>query len=283
MNKSKRKVIAEDTVRIIEAGSYMSPAGHLIELKGGIEKCMANTICHLPGDRHALVRTNRPTGGTPAKLSVYNETSLEGARALLASGAERVACLNFASAKNPGGGFLGGSEAQEEAICRPSALYASLNTQFDIYYTNNRNCSNGLYTDHLIYSPNVPVFKDEKGELLNEPYIASFITSPAPNRGAIEQNNPELATELETVFRRRIEQVLAAMVHHGHKNIVLGAWGCGVFRNSPLDVAGWFRDALIIDGWINGFDQIRFSVLDRVGEQKTYLAFLGELSELANA
>jgi uncharacterized protein (TIGR02452 family) len=59
-------------------------------------------------------------------IEVVNETTLQGIAALHEEGAERIGALNFASAKNPGGGFLNGSEAREESLARSSALYASL-------------------------------------------------------------------------------------------------------------------------------------------------------------
>lgn len=222
MKRSTRKSVAAETVRIIDSGTYESPGGRTVDLREAIARCQTGPVCHLPGERDGLVRANAPASGGPARVSVANQTSLEGARDLLGEGAEQVACLNFASAKNPGGGFLGGSEAQEEALCRPSALYASLLTAQDTYYETNRRGPDALYTDHIIYSPDVPVFRDDTGELLEEPYHVSVVTAPAPNRGAVEHNSPDLVAEIESVFRRRIEHVLAVMACHSHRNNILG-------------------------------------------------------------
>src|SRR6185312_12808515 len=93
-----------------------------------------------------------------------------------------VVALNFASAKNPGGGFLGGAKAQEEDLCRCSALYTCQLTQ-SAYYEVNRATSSMLYTDNIIYSPDVPFFRDDRLQLLDEPFTVSIITAPAPNAG----------------------------------------------------------------------------------------------------
>jgi len=273
VKRSTRRSIARDTVAILESGTYQAPAGRTVDLREAIAACKSATTCYGPNELVAMRRKQNPDTGAAARITVGNETSLQSARELLESGAERVACLNFASAKNPGGGFLGGAEAQEEAICRPSALYASLLTANEDYYEPNRQSANCLYLDHAIYSPDVPVFRDEEGVLLDDPYLVSFVTAPAPNRGAIERNSPELVSEIETVFRRRIINVLAIMAAHGHRDLVLGAWGCGVFRNSPTDVAEWFRQILAHDGWQAHFDQIRFGVLDRSSDLSTLAAF----------
>lgn len=278
MKRNARKLLAEETVRIIDASSYHSPSGAVVDLRSSIEAMKRGTVCHSPDERDDLVRHQKPESGEMAAVSVVNQTSLQGAMDLLREGADRVVCLNFASAKNPGGGFLGGSEAQEEAICRPSALYASLMTEFASYYELNRRSPNALYTDHAIYSPDVPVFRDEAGNLLEEPYFVSFVTSPAPNRGAVANNSPLLLPDIEAVFRRRIEQVLAVMIVHGHGNLILGAWGCGVFRNNPSDVAAWFRELLLEQKWGLAFERVRFSVLDHGKRGETISAFEKELA-----
>ena len=108
--------------------------------------------------------------------------------------AERLAefrplCLNFASAKNPGGGLLSGSQTQEESLARSSGLYATLLPMTELY-AYNRHLGTSLYSDYMIYSPDVPVFRSDSGLLLEVPYLASFITAPAVNAGAVEKNEP---------------------------------------------------------------------------------------------
>ena len=49
-----------------------------------------------------------------------------------------IGILNFASYKNPGGMFLRGSTAQEEALCHESTLYNVLIKFNDTYYKSNR-------------------------------------------------------------------------------------------------------------------------------------------------
>src|SRR4029077_4484905 len=103
------------------------------------------------------------------KIRATNGTTLAAARQLHEQyGPERIALLNFASARNPGGGFLSGSQAQEESLARASGLYASLSRMTD-YYGANRRSKSALYTDHMVYSPLVPVFRDDDDRLLDEP------------------------------------------------------------------------------------------------------------------
>lgn len=279
MKRNTRKTIAEETVCILEKGSYKSPSGALISLTQNLKESKAHTVCYKPEEISALI-CNEAARKTDqrAEIKVSNQTSLQAAQDLNNQGCEDVVCLNFASAKNPGGGFLGGSEAQEEALCRPSALYASLATQLNTYYEINRNCKNALYTNHIIYSPGVSIFRNEDGELLEKTWNLSFVTSPAPNKGAIEKNSPHLVTEIETIFRQRIESVLAVMVAKGHRNLVLGAWGCGVFRNDPADVSLWFYEALVKNNWQSHFEHICFGVLDHSRDLSIYHAFEKQFS-----
>jgi uncharacterized protein (TIGR02452 family) len=58
--------------------------------------------------------------------------------------------------------------------------------------------------------------------------------------------------------------VLETAAAHGYRRLVLGAWGCGVFRNDPARVAGAFRTLLAPGGRSGGtFAHIVFGVLDR--------------------
>src|SRR5262249_16056788 len=177
----------------------------------------------------------------------------------------RVLALNFASARHPGGGFLKGSQAQEESLARASGLYACL-AQFPAMYEANARFPSCLYTDHMIYSPDVPVFRDDADALLDRPYPVSFVTAPAVNVPALRTNESARLAQVEPVMRSRMDKVLSLAVVHGHDLLVLGAWGCGVFANDPERVARWFRDHLTGDGiFARAFRRVVFAVLDRTG------------------
>lgn len=199
-----------------------------------------------------------PEGGT--RFEVTGESSLEAARRL-ADGP--VAVLNFASARNPGGGYLNGAQAQEEALCRASALHTCLLAARG-FYDHHRADRDPFYTDRMIHSPGVPVFRDDRGRLLTEPYLAGFLTAAAPNAGVIRRTAPERAAEVPGALAVRAERVLETAAAHGYRRLVLGAWGCGVFQNDPARVAGAFRAALGPGGrFARTFDHVVFGVLDR--------------------
>ncbi len=203
-----------------------------------------------------------------------NETAFAALARLSSLGNSHLACLNFASAKNPGGGFLNGSLAQEEALACASGLYPCLLTAPEFYERNRANRS-ALYLDLTIFSPHVPFFRNDSGRLIEKPILASVITSPAPNAGAIAQNEPANLRHAEPTMRRRAQLVLDIAAAHHVDRLVLGAWGCGVFRNDPPIVATIFADLLKPSGKFAGvFAGVSFAVFDRSEEMTvTYRAF----------
>ena len=88
-----------------------------------------------------------------------------------------------------------------------------------------------MYTDHMIYSPDVPFFRGARGELLPTPFALSVITAPAPNAGAVRQKIPSAGPQIASVLEKRAAKMLAVAAQHQHRCLVLGAWGGGVFRN----------------------------------------------------
>jgi uncharacterized protein (TIGR02452 family) len=104
----------------------------------------------------------------------------------------------------------------------------------------------------------VPVFRDDDGDLLDAAYHVSLLTAAAPNRGAVPRNRAGQAT---AALARRARRVLAVAAAHGHRHLVLGAWGCGVFRNDPATAADAFADALA-DG-PGRFDRVVFAIWDQ--------------------
>jgi uncharacterized protein (TIGR02452 family) len=135
------------------------------------------------------------------------------------------------------------------------------------YYEANRRCKSALYTDHMIHSPLVPVFRDDDDRLISEPWCVSMITAPAVNAGVVRSHEPENEPRIGEVMRRRIAYVLALAAHHGHDALVLGAWGCGVFANDPHEVAELFASYLLGEGsYSRAFSDVVFAVLDRRGD-----------------
>ena len=191
------------------------------------------------------------------------ETTAEAGRRLVqGEGLGHVAALNFASAKNPGGGFLGGAKAQEEDLARCSALYTCQLTQ-RAYYDENRASGSMLYSDHLIYSPAVPFFRDDRLELLERPFLLSILTSPAPNAGEASRQGRNEGGRVNAVLEARAATVLAVAAARGHRTLVLGAWGCGVFRNDPAVVARAFDRWLAHPRFVGAFERVVFAIYDR--------------------
>ncbi|MER6142266.1 TIGR02452 family protein [Streptomyces sparsogenes] len=276
--------IAKETERIVAEGRYRAPRGHQVSLEGPIARAVGATRLHGPG---AVVRAEREAGPADrdTRFEVTGESSLEAARRLTgeaeraegAGGVEgaggAVAVLNFASARNPGGGYLNGAQAQEEALCRASALYACLRAAPE-FYAAHRADPSPFYSDRVIHSPGVPVFRDDRGALLDDWYEVGFLTSAAPNAGVIAQRTPELVAAVPEALAARAERVLEVAVAHRYRRLVLGAWGCGVFRNDPAEVARAFRDRLTGRGRFAGrFEHVVFAVLDRRADSPTRAAF----------
>src|SRR4051794_37874965 len=121
MKRTALASVAQETLAVIRAGRYTSPAGRVVPLGMSLRQAKDSTRSYPPGARVKVPAfPDRPT-----RIEVVNTTTLDAARGLADKG-HRVAALNFASAKNPGGGFLNGARAQEESLARASGLYAML-------------------------------------------------------------------------------------------------------------------------------------------------------------
>ncbi|MFG3344114.1 TIGR02452 family protein [Streptomyces sp. NPDC048018] len=266
---ARLRALARANEEIVTAGRYTTPDGRTVSLAGQLATALAETRLHGPEPVAVTPGTDR----TPT-LQVTGESSLAAARRMVrAEAGPPVAVLNFASARNPGGGYLNGAQAQEEALCRSSALYATL-LRAPRYYEHHRAERDPFYTDRVIHSPSVPVFRDDGGRLLDEPFTVGFLTSPAPNAGVIRRRTPELADRIPAALASRAERVLETAAAHGYRRLVLGAWGCGVFQNDPAQVAGTFKALLTGAGRFAGhFDEIVFAILDRTRDRATLGAF----------
>lgn len=265
MNRAKRAEMAKQTLIITERGFYNNSQGDRVTIWEDLKHAKENTIHYkeeyfsdILSQRDKLIQKQEKK----TIFEVTEETTLVAAKRLIDSKDDDILCLNFASAKNPGGGFLGGSLAQEESLAFASGLYPCLIEKMDMYKKNRaKKCC--FYSDDMIYSPRVPVFRNDNGDLLKAYYKTSFISSPAVNAGVIMKREKKRAFHIETVMLGRIEKLLSIALIHNHKQIVLGAWGCGVFRNSAYDVAKYFHRHLKEGIFENIFDKIVFAVYSK--------------------
>ncbi len=274
------RAVAEETLAILRAGHYQTPAGAQRKLASEQAQAVAGTRVWSPAELAELARVERASGETPVRVEVVDATTQVAACTLAADG--RMALLNFASAKNPGGGFLGGARAQEEDLARCSGLYPCLaGSTARPYYTHNRSQRSFLYSDFMVFSPGVPFFRScsrrgESGWLLEQFFRADVVTAPAPNAGAARRRRREQMDVAETL-RRRAGYVLALAAQGGATQVVLGAWGCGVFRNDPAVVAEAFFSHLEA-GLGDGFERVVFAIPQHAGK-RNYDAFVRRLAD----
>ena len=267
MNRTQRAEKAQETLDIFKAGRYAiggntadgSTAGGNTAGGGAIE-CKSCFTTELFKEKQ-LKEIVLPDRDLSPKYEVLNESVVD---TVLRN--ESCGVLNFASAKNPGGGFLNGAVAQEECLAVSSDLYIS-QLQAPGFYDDNRQQRSALYTHNMIYSGNITFIRDGKLDLIKSPVKADVLTSPAVNAGAYYRNeNGSRATVLKTM-ETRIRYILALFASKGVGTIVLGAYGCGVFGNEASDVAGTFSKLLRQEKYERHFSRIIFAVYDTNGQQ----------------
>ena len=213
-----------------------------------------------------LERDFAPKQGAPV-IELRNESTLT---AILRSQEDKsFGVLIFASAKHPGGGFLNGAMAQEESLAAASCLYES-QLKRPSYYKQNKISGTFCYTDCAIWSPDVVFFRNDAGILLETPAKASVLTLPAVNYGQAVRFG-ENAEQAKAIMKRRMKIALAMFAEKECKTIILGAYGCGVFKNDPIDVADWWRELLAEYG--GHFEKVIFAVLDRSPNRENIAAF----------
>lgn len=221
-----------------------------------------------------------------AEVVVSPKRTFEAAMAY--AGRMRTCAHNFASATNPGGGVVNGSSAQEEALCRCSTLYFNLNVRemWDGFYTPHREAHAPLHNDDIIYTPGVVVFKSDTAyprTLAESDWkTLDVVTCAAPNlreRPSNRMNSGDgdarveiSAQDLQELHERRLRRILDVAAANGAEAIVLGAFGCGVFRNDPKVVAAAAK-AVVVD-YLRAFRVIEFAVYCRPGDSANYDAFV---------
>ena len=220
------------------------------------------------------------------EVTVTRDRSYQAAMRLAAENAgSRIAVMNFANAFQAGGGVVKGAGAQEECLCRTSTLYPLLyrKTLRDTFYKHHRTLNTPKATDALIYTEDVVICKTDEDlpkRMPRERWVnVDVITVAAPDLR--DKSNPyaPLAgggtfmknAELFGYHVKRAIHVLTCAAAQGADILVLGAFGCGAFRNDPTVVAHAYKVAIEIFPKV--FRKIEFAVYCNPADQKNYETF----------
>lgn len=257
--KAYNRAIAEENCRITAAGEYKTDGGNTVVLKDQLD-CIKKSKMFGPDERAAgsVVRKDKDTR---MQVCLRSRDSVTAVLDAVEAG-YKVGILNFASAKNPGGGYIVGMSAQEEALCRCSNLYENLLwAKGSTRFYNLAAGTGGWYTDSMILSPEVYFFRDNGMHLLDNPVKASVVTCAAVNVMALQRQgtmNSQSWGKIHLTMARRARRVLEGFKEMGCNYVILGAWGCGVFRNRPQAIAQSF--SLALDRYEGQFDVVEFAI-----------------------
>jgi len=248
ISRCKALEIAMLTAQVLQTGQYDTEHGKVV-VWDLIEESLTNKKSIPPEiqfpSRPALQRFE-------TEVQVRNESCLAAAWNLQEQGLHPLV-LNFAHGLHAGGEFLRGAKAQEESLCRSSTLYSNL--LGDLMYLHHLRRRDFAFSDWTILTPQVPVFRNDAGSCLDEPWLLDLLTCAAPIAHLV---GPERAARL---LEQRIHRILTVASAFEYKALVLGAWGCGNFSNDPTKTAKSFRNALV-GKFAGTFQKIIFAIAD---------------------
>lgn len=265
--KKKMVAVFEDTLSIIEKNAELQEAVKnsilnqvFISNYDGMDCCPP----HYDEEAHVIVSRCRSLEAA----AKYHE--------------QKVAVLNFASATSPGGGVRSGAMAQEESLCRVSTLYPCLKdkSMWEKFYSPHHASQDSLHNDDIIYTPNVVVIKDDDYNMLRTPFIVDIITCAAPNLRPNPSNSNDCNVgnvvrisrkDLLLLHERRARKILSAAAQKKVEVLILGAFGCGAFRNDPNVVATAYYN--VMPSFLNSFKTIEFAVYCSPNNLQNYFAF----------
>ncbi|KAI0300448.1 hypothetical protein B0F90DRAFT_1810358 [Multifurca ochricompacta] len=280
--QATRRLIADETLAAIERGEIQLQDS-TYRFQDVVLHSIDHTIFFPPESILATWPTSTPASRSTfsAQLELCEGSTLERARALLhelntssaskAGVPARIGVLSFASATKPGGGFLSGAQAQEESLARASTLYPSLvsSKSAQFHELHKRDRRGGFYTHAMIFSPAVLVLRDDAGAWV-PPYQIEVVTSAAVNAGVVRERagdapGQDTAARIEGTMRERMARILFLFEKQGLRNIVLGSFGTGVFRNDVSMVADIWFDLLAEEGarFMHSFDRVVFGIIDK--------------------
>lgn len=245
--------VFQDTCNALRAGQFTAPSGQPVRFDIG--QMQQGTRLYNGMAELALPPFVR---NPSTHIRVVNEDSVTEGLRLKRESNYNVGVVNFANEDRPGGGVENGARAQEEAICRTTGLYFSIDPRLNAHIV----FPQGRYKIPefgSIFSPSVPVLRNPEGERfqwMDAVETLHFISSAAYHPG----NRPQNTQAYEDGMKQKIRMQVATAIQHGCNALVLGAFGCGAFQNPPGVVARLTREVLMEDFCRGAFHHISFAV-----------------------
>lgn len=254
--------VFHNTVQIVNSGSYFTEDGNFVTLPDD-HKMINGTVFY---DKEFSV-DNVPALKQETIIEITNRDCLKETIRLKKEG-YFPAVLNMASRQNPGGGVRKGSRAQEESIFRRTNLFRSL-YQFvpyaGIFGVAKAEQQYPLDPDFGgIYSPDVILFRDSERNgctLLEKPEYINVISVAAMRNPDLTQSG-EISGHLINGVKNKMRTIFRIALRHRHDALVLGAWGCGAYKNPPRHIASLFHEVLNEKEFKNKFRKIIFAIVE---------------------
>ena len=265
MKKNELSEIAKQTIHCFQQGYYMYGEKQISIAKQHAHSLASCTCITEDESDHYIYEKQQTHAG---KIVVENIDIIQA----ITRSDKTYGVLNFASAYHPGGGFLNGALAQEESLCFGSNLYLTQIRFQKAFYEYHQSIKSKCYSDRMIYSKDVVYIRDERYACLPEPKLADIITSPAVNLGVALSRGEDEET-CYRIMKTRMRKILMLFHEKGNTHIILGAFGCGVFRNDPKRIAQIWKELLIDEDMKSGFHEILFAVYDKSKTQNNIQAF----------
>lgn len=254
--KKFRKQVAKGIINFCNSYIPVEPSGTIKYSNTELSKIL---------NSYGKVQSNVQSNYGHTYIEVTNEdTFVAGTRlSRLYNDIRKPVVLNMANAKYIGGGFINGARAQEEELCRRSNLYQCLLSNKELY---------PMKEYDTIYTKSIYVIADTNYQLYepNEWTQLAVVSAAAYNKPPVIDGHLDMFHM--TGMEMKIEQVLNVALINNHVDIVLSAWGCGAFRNPPVDIANIFKK-LLSTTYKNQFRHVVFAVYDTSETSENYVVF----------
>ena len=276
--KDVRKNVYKNNNEVFKQWGYVASSGKDVCL-GDKQKMLDATKVY----REAFSVEGLPSTTDSTNICMEEMGSIESGKELLDRGLN-PAVLNFADAYHACGMYNGGSNAQEESLCRVSTLSQTLYQYYNKLWANKAGVAlrpqlaypmdinfGGIYSKVTVFRDGPSTgfaFREEPFDLGIISVAALNLCRPKPNKRTItnheyateDKENP-MTEEGKLVMLNKIRAIYRIALDNGHDSLVLGAWGCGVFKHNPKQIAQMFLQILEESEFKNKFKEVCFAVL----------------------